>query len=170
MQHNVQRHGWVSEVNGSEDLFRVIHIDVPENRKAEDAHGFLTVHEENHSRVALPFEFGDETLARSLEKALFENGLHRRKQEEHPKDVARRHCVVPSGRIQVVLKPPTTEFCQASPPEEARRVLPPLEPARHAAETPCRPSGPAVFLPADFQAAASQEVAPDVRTWAALVR
>jgi hypothetical protein len=64
-------------MNGPQDLFRIIHIDVPKNGESQDAHGFLTVHEEYHPGFPLALDPGDQALTGGLEKLLLENRLER---------------------------------------------------------------------------------------------
>src|ERR1700730_5723869 len=91
VQHDVQRHGGVSQMNGPQDLFRIIHIDVPKSGESQDAHGFLTVHEENDAGLPLSFDPGDQALTGCLKKMLFENRLECGKHEEYPQDISRCH-------------------------------------------------------------------------------
>ena len=91
MQHDVERHRRIGEVNGPQDFLGIVHVDVGEDREAEDAHRLLAVYEQNDPRVSLTLELSDQPLTRRLEKSLFQHRLNRREEKEEPEDVAGRH-------------------------------------------------------------------------------
>ena len=50
-------------MNGAQDLFAVVDVDVTEYRKTEQTHRFLPVHQKNKPRFSLAFDQGDHALA-----------------------------------------------------------------------------------------------------------
>jgi len=45
VQDEVEWHVFVGHLDGAKNLFRVVDVDVARNRKAEEPHGLLPVHE-----------------------------------------------------------------------------------------------------------------------------
>jgi hypothetical protein len=58
MQHDVERHASVGYINGAQDRFRGVHVDVPHQRKTQKAHGFLTVDHQDDAGAALLLDVG----------------------------------------------------------------------------------------------------------------
>jgi hypothetical protein len=82
-------------VDGPQDFFGIVDVNVPKDREAQDAHGFLAVHKENDPRVPLALDPREQALPRRLDEPLSEDGLKRRDKEEDPKDISRSHFVFP---------------------------------------------------------------------------
>src|SRR5260221_11072779 len=78
-------------MDGAQDFFGIIHIDVAKNWKTQKTHALLAVHEKNDPGVSLALEPRDEPLPRRLQKTLLENRLKRREHKKHPNDIARCH-------------------------------------------------------------------------------
>src|SRR5438094_4214194 len=78
-------------MNGSQERFGVVHINVAIDRESQKAHGFLPVHEQNHARVPAALEPGDHALPRRLEETLLENRLKRGEQKKEPKNITTCH-------------------------------------------------------------------------------
>ena len=69
-------------MNGPENLFRVIDIDIAENGDTQKTHGFLAMHQENDPGAAQFFQAGDQSLPGDVEKFLFQ---HRLQCDDHQK-------------------------------------------------------------------------------------
>ena len=57
MKDNIERHFPISHVNGADDLLRIVDIDVAKDREAQEIHGFLAMHQKDHPRAAVAFDF-----------------------------------------------------------------------------------------------------------------
>ena len=75
MQHDVERHCGVGQVDGAQEFFRIVHVDVAKHREPQETHCLLAVDQQDDPRAALTFDLADEPLTRCFEKALLENRL-----------------------------------------------------------------------------------------------
>src|SRR2546430_6539295 len=91
MEHAVARHLGIRHDAGADDVLGIVDVDVPHERKPEQAHGFLPVDEQDHARLALPLEARQQALARGLEKPLLDHRLQGRENEEEPEDLPEVH-------------------------------------------------------------------------------
>ena len=91
VQHDVEGHLGIGEVDRPQDRLGIVHVDVSEDREAQDAHGLLAVHEEDHPGAALALDAGDQASARGLQEPLPEHRLKGGEHEEQPQEVAGRH-------------------------------------------------------------------------------
>jgi hypothetical protein len=78
MQNDIQWHIGVRHVNGAENLFGVIDIDVAHEREPQEPHRFLPVHEQDDPRVTLSLQLRDFARAHRLQHALSQHRLQRR--------------------------------------------------------------------------------------------
>jgi hypothetical protein len=88
MEDEVKRHVVVRHLDGAENVFGIIDVDVAHYRKAEQPHRLLPVHEQDHARVSLTFELRDLARAHGLQHALSQHRLDRGEHEEQPKKIA----------------------------------------------------------------------------------
>ena len=75
MEHQVNGHVVAGEVNGPEDFLGVINVDVTENGKAQQSHGFLAVDQENHPGRAFLLHLQNQAFAGEFHELLSEEGL-----------------------------------------------------------------------------------------------
>jgi hypothetical protein len=59
MQNDVERNIIVGHLNGAEHLFGVVVVDVESDRKAQQPHRLLPMHQQYHARVPQRLELGD---------------------------------------------------------------------------------------------------------------
>lgn len=88
MQNEVERYLFVRHLDGPENLFGIIDIDVASHREAEESHGFLPVHEQDHPRLSLVFKLPKLPHTHCFQHALLQHGLDRREDEEQPDKIA----------------------------------------------------------------------------------
>ena len=91
MEDDVERHIVVGHLDGAQHLFGVVDVDVARNRKAEEPHRLLAVHEQDHAGVPLALQLRDLARAHRIQHALAQHRLQRREHEEKPKDISDRH-------------------------------------------------------------------------------
>ena len=84
VQHDVQRHIRIGQLDGAQHLFGIVHVDIPHHRKAEETHGFLTVNQQDDARIALFFQLHDLPLAGRVQHAAAQQRLQGGKQEQQP--------------------------------------------------------------------------------------
>jgi len=69
----------------------VVDVDIAHDRKPEEFHRFLTVHEQNDAGVPVALQLRDLAHSHGVEQALADDRLKRRKHEKDPKDVEYAH-------------------------------------------------------------------------------
>jgi len=74
VQHEVQRHGGVRQVNGPQDLFRIIDIDIAKKRGIPECSWFPGGAQEYHSGFPHALDPGDQALAGRLRKCCLRTG------------------------------------------------------------------------------------------------
>ena len=74
MQNEVERHIVVRHLDGAQHLLGVVDVDVAHEREAEQPHGLLPVHQQDHPRVPLPLELRDLARAHRFEHPLPQHG------------------------------------------------------------------------------------------------
>ncbi len=82
VEHQIQRHFRLREMNGAEDFFAVVNVYVPKDRKTQETHCFLAMHKQDHPGLPLSLDAGDQSPSRSFKQSLFDHRLQRR---EHQK-------------------------------------------------------------------------------------
>jgi hypothetical protein len=84
MQHDVERHASVGHMNGAQDRFRVVQVDVPHQRKTQEAHGLLTVDHQDEAGAALLLDVGDLAPPHGVVEPLGDHRLDGREEKEDP--------------------------------------------------------------------------------------
>ena len=113
VEDDVQRYVVSGHLDRAQHLFRVVHIDVTHDRKSQELHRLLTVHEQDDPRVPLPFELRNLSHPHRVQHALPDDRLQRRQHEKDPKDVEHAHEIL----LFVVISPQTI-------PESAKPGMP----------------------------------------------
>lgn len=85
MQYDVDRHLRIGQLAGAQDILGIVNVDIPHDRKAEHVHRLLPVDQEDNARAALMLDLRDEPPARAFKKALLQDRLERREDEEEKK-------------------------------------------------------------------------------------
>src|ERR1700730_3967519 len=70
VQDEVERHVWIGHLYGAKNLLGIVDVDVTCNRKTEQPHGLLSMHQQDHTRFALAFELRDLAHPHGLEHLL----------------------------------------------------------------------------------------------------
>ena len=84
VEDDVERNVIVRHLDRSQQLFGIIDVDVTHERKSQKPHGFLPVHEQNHTGVSLLFQLANLACAHGLEHPLTQHRLDRGEHEEQP--------------------------------------------------------------------------------------
>src|SRR6266478_2373650 len=74
-------------MNRADHVFAVVDVDVAEDRKAEQAHRFLPVHQHHDARFTLALDQGDQSLPRGFKQLLFDDRLKSREHEKQPENI-----------------------------------------------------------------------------------
>jgi hypothetical protein len=81
----------VGQLDGAEDLLRVVDVDVAHERKAEEAHGLLAMHERDDARAARLLEPLQDAQPLRLQDLLPDHRLEPDEEERHPPEIAQVH-------------------------------------------------------------------------------
>jgi len=84
VKDEVEGHIGVRHVNRPDDLLRVIDIDVSEDGKTQETHGFLSVNENNNSGTSFLLKRGDKSLPHGHKQWFLHERLYGGKDEEKP--------------------------------------------------------------------------------------
>lgn len=88
MENQVDGRVRIRHLDGPENFFGVLDIDVAQHRKAEQAHGLLAVDHRDDLRAPRRLEMPEGPLAGHLEKFSGHDRLHHGHQEEKPDQIA----------------------------------------------------------------------------------
>ncbi len=94
VEHEVERHVVVRHLDGAQNLFGIVDVDIACDGKPEEPHRLLPMHQQDHSRFSLAFEFRDLAHPHGLEHLLLQHRLDRREYEEKPDKITERHEVL----------------------------------------------------------------------------
>ncbi len=87
VQNEVQGDVVVGHMDRAEDLFRVVYVDIAHDRKSEEPHRLLTMHEQDDAGVTLPLQLGDLPHPHGIQHALPQDRLKRRQHKEDPENI-----------------------------------------------------------------------------------
>src|SRR6202045_4338745 len=91
VEDEVERYLGIRQLNGAQNLFGIIDVDVARDGKSEEPHGLLPMHQQDHPRFSLAFEFRDLAQPHGLKHLLLQHRLDRREYEEKPDQITERH-------------------------------------------------------------------------------
>ena len=91
VENEVQRDIGIGHVDGPQHLLGVVDVDIAHDRKPEEFHRLLTVHEQNDAGVPVALQLRDLAHSHRIEQALADHRLKRRQHEKDPKDVEHAH-------------------------------------------------------------------------------
>jgi hypothetical protein len=101
VQDQVQWDFGIGHVDRPQHLFGVVDVDVAHDRKPEELHRLLTVHEQDDAGVSHPLQLRDFSHSHGVEQALPDDRLKRRQHKKDPEDVEHGHEILLFARQMV---------------------------------------------------------------------
>src|SRR5437868_856371 len=91
VEHEIDRHIVVRHLDGAQNLFGIVDVDITCDRKTEEPHGLLPVHQQDNPRFSLTLDLRNLAGSHRLKHLLLQHRLDRREYEENPEKITDRH-------------------------------------------------------------------------------